>query len=184
MTISRKQLYAAGEPFGDSATRHKVGGRVYGGGDSSSSNDSAPVTTNTDNRTVYSVANTDYSTNITDSRSSSISDNSIHTDNSNSSDAIVAMSKAGADIIKSSGAAVVDLARFQGAQNTQAWDKTLTTGAKLIDKLMDKTAEGFALSSKVVDSFTPTDNKNADLGKYALIAAAVVAGAVLLKGGK
>lgn len=37
--ISRRQLYAAGEPLGDGATRHKLGGgRVLGfGGDSSSS---------------------------------------------------------------------------------------------------------------------------------------------------
>jgi len=34
MNISRKQLYALGEPFGDSATRLKPGGRVYGGGSS------------------------------------------------------------------------------------------------------------------------------------------------------
>lgn len=32
MTISRRELYAAGEPFGDSATRSKPFGRVYGGG--------------------------------------------------------------------------------------------------------------------------------------------------------
>lgn len=32
MTISRRELYAAGEPFGDSATRVKPGGRIYGGG--------------------------------------------------------------------------------------------------------------------------------------------------------
>ena len=33
MSISRRDLYAMGEPFGDSATQHKVGGgRIYGGG--------------------------------------------------------------------------------------------------------------------------------------------------------
>lgn len=32
MNISRKQLYSLLEPFGDSATEHKPGGRVYGGG--------------------------------------------------------------------------------------------------------------------------------------------------------
>lgn len=30
--ISKRQLYAAGEPFGDSCTRKKPGGRIYGGG--------------------------------------------------------------------------------------------------------------------------------------------------------
>lgn len=32
MTYSRRQLYALGEPFGNSATRLKLGGRIYGGG--------------------------------------------------------------------------------------------------------------------------------------------------------
>ena len=36
MNYSRKQLYALGEPFGESATRLKPGGRVYGGGGSPS----------------------------------------------------------------------------------------------------------------------------------------------------
>ncbi|RYF31692.1 MAG: hypothetical protein EOO23_01725 [Comamonadaceae bacterium] len=34
MTQSKRQLYAAGEPFGDSATRNKPFGRIYGGGGS------------------------------------------------------------------------------------------------------------------------------------------------------
>jgi hypothetical protein len=34
MTYSRRQLYELGEPFGESATRLKVGGRIYGGGSS------------------------------------------------------------------------------------------------------------------------------------------------------
>ena len=35
MSMSRRDLYAMGEPFGDSATQHKVGGgRIYGGGGS------------------------------------------------------------------------------------------------------------------------------------------------------
>lgn len=38
MTISRRQLYAAGETFGESATRREPGRVVCGGGDSSSSN--------------------------------------------------------------------------------------------------------------------------------------------------
>lgn len=35
MTYSRRQLEAFGEPFGDSATQTKLGGRIYGGGGSS-----------------------------------------------------------------------------------------------------------------------------------------------------
>lgn len=37
MNYSRKQLYELGEPFGESATRLKPGGRVYGGGSSAPS---------------------------------------------------------------------------------------------------------------------------------------------------
>ena len=40
MNYSRRQLYALGEPIGESATRLKPGGRVYGGGDGGGS--SAP----------------------------------------------------------------------------------------------------------------------------------------------
>lgn len=174
MTFSKRQLYAAGEPLGEAVTRAKPGGRIYGGGGGSTSSNSNPVTTNTDKRNAVSDGvgvSGDGST-------------VIYSDNSNSSDAVIALADAGAGIIKNSGAAVVELAKFQGAQNTEAWNTTLTTGASLIDKLIDKTSEGFALSSKVVDSFTPTESKNADIGKYAMIAAAVVAGAVLLKGSK
>lgn len=145
-----------------------------------SSSESNPVTTNNDNRSVTSVDNTDYSTNIHDSSSRT----STYIDNSNSSDAVIALANAGADIIKTSGGAVVELGKFQGAQNTEAWNTTVTAGASLIDKLIDKSTEGFGLASKVVDSFTPTESKNADIGKYAMWAAAAVAAAVLLKGGK
>lgn len=44
--MSRKQLYAMGEPFGDSATRTKPGGRIYGGGGSGGGGPSTSTTTN------------------------------------------------------------------------------------------------------------------------------------------
>ena len=50
MSYSRRQLYAAGEPFGEGATRHKVGGRIYGGGGSS-----APATPTTQSVTQTSI---------------------------------------------------------------------------------------------------------------------------------
>jgi hypothetical protein len=37
MNYSRRQLYELGEPFGESATRLKVGGCIYGGGSSAPS---------------------------------------------------------------------------------------------------------------------------------------------------
>ena len=45
MNYSRKQLYALGEPFGESATRLKPGGRVYGGGGSPSTPDKTTTVT-------------------------------------------------------------------------------------------------------------------------------------------
>ncbi|WP_341921881.1 hypothetical protein [Polaromonas sp. YR568] len=96
---------------------------------------------------------------------------------SNSSDAVVAMANMGADIIKSSGGAVVDLYKNAGEQNSDAWNATITQGAKLIDKLIDKAADENSLASKVVDSFMPNENKNAENLKYAAIAAAVIGAA-------
>ena len=54
MSYSRRQLYAMGEPLGDSATRVKPGGGMLcgGGGDSSSSSSQATTTTNVDKRLV------------------------------------------------------------------------------------------------------------------------------------
>jgi hypothetical protein len=43
MTISRQKLYSLLEPFGDSATEHKPGGRVYGGGGSKGGDAPAPA---------------------------------------------------------------------------------------------------------------------------------------------
>lgn len=50
MTISRRALYAAGEPFGECATRREPGRIVCGGGDS----ESKQSTTNLDKRVVAS----------------------------------------------------------------------------------------------------------------------------------
>lgn len=44
--ISRQQLYAMGEPLGDSATRSKPGGRIYGGGGSGGGGPSTSTTSN------------------------------------------------------------------------------------------------------------------------------------------
>lgn len=97
----------------------------------------------------------------------------------NSSDAVVAMANMGADIIKSSGGAVVDLYKNAGEQNSDAWNNTITQGAKLVDKLIDKAADENSLASKVVDAFMPNENKNAENIKYAAIAAGVIGVAAL-----
>lgn len=46
---SRRELYAAGEPFGDACTREEAGRVIYGGGGGGSSS-SASTNTNMDNR--------------------------------------------------------------------------------------------------------------------------------------
>lgn len=50
MNLSRRELYAAGEPFGDCATERKPGGGYLCGGGGKSSSSSAQITTNTDKR--------------------------------------------------------------------------------------------------------------------------------------
>jgi hypothetical protein len=47
MTYSRRQLEALGEPFGESATRLKPGGRIYGGGSSAPSTPTNQTVTQT-----------------------------------------------------------------------------------------------------------------------------------------
>lgn len=168
MTISRKYLYAFGEPFGDCATAKKVqGGVVCGGGSESSTSTtsqstSTPTTNNVDKRNA-----------VQDGIGISGDGNSVSYE-VNSSDAVVAIANAGSQMIRDAGGAVVELNKAQITANVQTWDKTLTTGAKLVDKLIDKVGDGFALSEKVVSSFEPTDNKNSDAIKYAAIAAGVL----------
>jgi hypothetical protein len=92
----------------------------------------------------------------------------------NSTDAVKAVAAMGADVIRSSGESVVDLYTQAGKTNADTWNTTITTGAKMIDRLIDKVGEGFSLSEKVVDSFQPSENKNTDAIKWAAIAAGVV----------
>ena len=163
MSYSRRQLYAAGEPLGQCATQRKLCGgyRCGGGGGGDDTNEGAKTeTTNVDRRNA--VQNGD-----------GVSGDS-NTVVYNDPDAVKAIAQAGADVIKSSGGAVVELAKLQTTANADAWNKTVTEGAGLVDKLIDKVGEGFKLSSTVVEKFQPTENKNTDVIKYAAIAAAVV----------
>lgn len=152
-------------------------------GSSSTKNESNPSTTNIDKRLAVQNGN------------GVSGDNSSIVDNSNSdeaikyiaqqgSDTVQALADAGAKIIKNSGGAVIELAKFQGANNTESFNTLVTQGGRLIDKLLDKASESYGLANRVVDSFTPTDSKNADNTKYLYIAGAIVAGAVLLQKGK
>lgn len=101
-------------------------------------------------------------------------------------DSVKALTQMGATVIKDAGGAVVDLNRDSITANTKAWDSTLNFGADTVDRIIDSMSEsygmaaknieaGYALAGKAVDSFTPTENKNSDVAKYAVIAVGVVA---------
>ncbi|MES2249214.1 MAG: hypothetical protein V4645_18180 [Pseudomonadota bacterium] len=102
----------------------------------------------------------------------------------NLSDAVVALGQMSATTLRDVGGSIVDLNKDSIAANSKAWDDTLAHGAGVVDKLIDSMSAGYGLANKAIDSFTPTENKNADIGKYAMWAAAAVAAAVLLKGSK
>jgi hypothetical protein len=168
-----------------------------GGGGSSADATNQTTTTNVDRRAVldHSAFVGDGSTSTVNMYTTQADAEVLNTLAANIPDAMAALSQAGATIIRDSGGAVVDLNRDSIAANTKAWDSTLQFGAATVDKAIDVLSASFgtaaknveasnALASKVVDSFTPTENKNADIGKYAMWAAAAVAAAVLLKGSK
>lgn len=96
-------------------------------------------------------------------------------------DAVKAVASMGADTFRSIGEAVVKLNETSTTANRDTWDKTVSAGAALVDKLIDQST---TLGGAAIASFKPVENSNADIGKYAMIAAACVAGAVLLKGSK
>lgn len=157
------------------------GRRLHKGGSSSTTTEGArTTTTNTDRRAAVQdgVAVTGDGSSYSSSSSVWMQDASDRStwiqDNSNSSDAVVAMANMGADVIKSSGGAVVELYKNAGAQNADTWNTTIMQGARLVDKLIDKAAAENSLASKVVDAFTPNENKNAENIKYAAIAAGVI----------
>lgn len=90
-------------------------------------------------------------------------------------DSVKALMGGGATLLRDASAAIVDLNKDSIAANSKAWDDTLERSASMVDSLIDNMSQGYGLAQKVVDSFTPTENKNAEIVKYAVIAAAVVA---------
>lgn len=96
-------------------------------------------------------------------------------------DAVKALSSFGAQMVRDSQEAIVDLNATSTAANRDMWDKTVSVGAGLVDKLIGQSG---ALGQAAISNFAPTENKNADTGKYAMWAAAAVAAVVLLKGSK
>ena len=165
--ISRRQLYAAGEPLGDGATRKKLGGGyVCGlGGSSNSSSQSDTITTNTDARVAVEdgtgISNSDY-----------------NTINVNSTDAVKAIAQLGTETIRATGDSVVKLHETTTAANVTQWDKTVSAGAQLVDKLIDAST---TLGTSAIDRYQPAENKAQDTSlKLGMIAAAGVAATLLL----
>lgn len=144
--------------------------------------------------TVTNVSNTDKRSALQDSVY--VGDGSTSTSNSTSityaadaevlkalggqlTDSAVALGQLSATTLRDVGGAVVDMNKDSIAANTKAWDDTLAHSAAILDAQQAQMAAGMGLAAKVVDKFQPTDNANADIGKYAMIAVGCVALAVV-----
>ncbi len=87
----------------------------------------------------------------------------------NSSDAVKAIAQLGIDGITKTGAAVVELNQASLDANVTAWDKTVTAGAALVDKLIDASR---TLGTSAIEKYQPTDNAQQNTLQVAAIAAA------------
>lgn len=160
-----------GEPLGESVTTRKPGGGIVcggGGGGGESKSDSSTTSTNTDQRVV-----------VQDGIGlSGSSDNVVQY---NSTDAVKAVAQLGAEAIANSGEAIVMLNRDATNANLSAWDKTITAGAALVDKLIDRST---GVATAAISGYQPTPNKEADAlsstaKTVALVVAAAAAAAVI-----
>ncbi|WP_137860558.1 hypothetical protein [Variovorax sp. 3P27G3] len=157
--------------------------RLYkGGGGTSSSATLQTTTINSDSRAVLQDAvqvgaNAQSTVNFNTSQADA---EVMRTLAENIPDAMVALGQAGATIIKDAGGSVIDLNKDSVAANSKAWDATLQAGVSIVDKAIESMQAGYGLADKAIEKFQPTDNANADIGKYAMLAAAAVAAAVLL----
>lgn len=163
---TRQKLYSMGEPLGECVTRPKLGGGYVcggGGGGGSSSSRTETTTNNIDQRVaVQDGVGVSGSTGVT----------------INSTDAVRAIAQMGTDTIQRTGDAVVQLNQSSVAANAVAWDKTVTAGAALVDKLIDAST---SLGTSAIDKFQPAENKANDTSlKLGMMAAAAVAATVIL----
>lgn len=159
--------------------------RLYKGGSSTSTSASLATTTvNSDSRAVLQDSVQVGSGSTANVNLYSADAEVLKTLANTLPDAVAALGQMSATTLRDVGGSVVNLNKDSIAANSKAWDSTLQFGAGVVDKLIDQMSEGYGLAGKAIDSFTPTENKNADIGKYAMWAAAAVAAAVLLKGSK
>jgi hypothetical protein len=141
---------------------------MSGGRGGSSSSKSDTTTHNTDQRVAVQDG-------------IGLSGSSGNTVNLNSTDAVKAIAQMGADAIRSTGEAVVQLNETSTQVNALTWDKTLNASAGLIDKLIDSATASYGIAEKAIDQYQPSDNKAIDSTKLAMLAAAGVAAVFLLK---
>lgn len=99
-------------------------------------------------------------------------------------DAVKFMAGAGADVFEKVGGAVTDLNRDSLAANTASFDHVLQFGAAAVDKLIDAStktsAAGVALAGQALANYAPPEAKDAQIQKWALIAAAGVVAFTML----
>lgn len=135
------------------------------GGSSSSASRSDTTTNNTDNRQAVQDG-------------IGLSNANGNTVSYNSTDAVKAVANLGADVIKTTGGAIVELNRDSVQANATAWDATVKTSAALVDRLIDASTD---LGTAALKSYEPTENKNADVLKWAALAGAAVLALQLIK---
>lgn len=132
-----------------------MGAAAYLGGSSKSSSANTTTTNTSDNR------------NVTESGVAiSGSSGSI---NVNSPDAIKAVAQMGTDALKTVGGSVVELNQASIDANLTAWDKTVSAGAALVDKLIDKTS---SIATDAIGAYQPNENKREDTYQMVGLAAA------------
>lgn len=142
---------------------------MSGGGGGSSSSRSDTTTNNIDQRVAVQDG-------------IGLSGSSGNTVNLNSTDAVKAIAQLGAEAIRSTGEAVVQLNETSTQVNALTWDKTLNASAGLIDKLIDSAAASYGIAEKTIERFQPSENKAIDNTKIAMLGAAGLAAIFLLRG--
>ncbi len=136
---------------------------LYIGGSSKTASSQSTTTTTSDNR------------NVTESGVAISGSNG--TFSVNSPDAVKAVAQMGADTIKELGGSVVELNQASLDANLSAWDKTVSAGAALVDKLIDKST---GIASSAIENYQPQENRREETYQTVglAVAAAVAAYAI------
>lgn len=137
-----------------------MGAAAYIGGSSKSTSQNRTTTTTTDNRAVTESGQVLAGNNI-NAGGGSVS--------VNSPDAVKAVAQLGTDALKTVGGSVVELNQASLDANLTAWDKTITAGAALVDKLIDKSS---SIASDAITTYQPNENRREETYQMVGLAAA------------